>query len=267
MSIKEEAKTTVSLLLLFLSNGEFKVLSLAIRLALLRHWGFLVSFVFPMVALHCLSCTTNWNHFAVSCWNHLTRLSIARFTGEKQRMENCVFNNVLWIFVHTLVLTGLVVAANWFPDTYVYNWYDLFSQKEENEGNINYRTTSLFSTTTAPFNGITFHTTDNFNTTTDNSESLGKTILHSFFDGYKLSSRALVQNLPLLNGLYVVILCTMLLHVVLFYFQMWRPFIRAKEKAMKEEEDGTSPLTFSPTLRGERTNGEGEESIEMLSKD
>ena len=31
--------------------------------------------------------------------------------------------------------------------------------------------------------------------------------------------------------------------------------------------DAASPSTFSTKLRGERTNGEGEESIEMLSKD
>merc|ERR1719507_146880 len=87
------------------------------------------------------------------------------------------------------------------------------------------------STMMAPFNATTF------TTTTDNPESydeyfrgiLVESVLH-----YKLSSRALAQNLPLLNGLYVGILFTMALHVGLFYFQMWKPF-KAKEEENKED--------------------------------
>ena len=44
LSTKEEVKKTAFLLPLFLSNTTFKILSLAISLALLRHWGVLVSF-------------------------------------------------------------------------------------------------------------------------------------------------------------------------------------------------------------------------------
>ena len=62
---------------------------------------------------------------------------------------------------------------------------------------------------------------------------------------------------------------------------MWKPF-KAKEGVEEEEEGGmkmenkekddvnnddASLSTFSPTLRGERTNGEGEENIKMLSRD
>ena len=144
-------------------------------------------------------------------------------------MENCVFNNIIWICMHTLVLTGLVIFANWFQDTYIYNVSDIYN----------------FS--------------DLFWPNKENSAS-------SFFDGYKLSSRALAQNLPLLNGLYVGILCTMALHVVLFYFQMWKPFQTEEEEREQEDEneekeddekkadeedgdnDNASPSTFSPAL-------------------
>ena len=44
LSAKEELKKTALLLPLFLSNTTCKILSLAISLALLRHWGVLVSF-------------------------------------------------------------------------------------------------------------------------------------------------------------------------------------------------------------------------------
>ena len=131
--------------------------------------------------------------------------------------------------IHTLVLTGLVIFANCFPDTYIYNLNDL------------------------------------------ESENSGEMVFGSFFDGYKLSSRALAQNLPLLNGLYVGILCTMALHGVLFYFQMWKPFQTEEDKREQEDEneekgdkkeddekkadeedgednDNASPSTFSPTL-------------------
>ena len=42
--------------------------------------------------------------------------------------------------------------------------------------------------------------------------------------------------------------------------------INEKEKEV-DFDNNFLPSTFSPTLRGERTNGEGEENIEMLTKD
>ena len=39
----------------------------------------------------------------------------------------------------------------------------------------------------------------------------------------------LVENLPLLNGLYVGILSAMATNAVLFYFQMWRPMVEEEE--------------------------------------
>ena len=92
---------------------------------------------------------------------------------------------------------------------------------------------SLINSTVAPFSTTTFNNTTDYS---ENSESLGESVLHSFFDGYKLSSRALAQNLPLLNRLYLGVLCTMALHVELFYFQMWKPF-KAKEDEKREDEE------------------------------
>merc|ERR1711973_416906 len=133
---------------------------------------------------------------------------------EKQRMTNCVFNNLVWICTHIIVLTGLVVAANCYPDTYVYNWGDLFWQDEST----NNTSLPLTNTNNSSINATTF------NGTTDEPSSIGDHVLHSFFDGYQLSSRALVQNLPLLNGLYVGVLVAIVLHAGLFYWQMWKPF-------------------------------------------
>ena len=110
------------------------------------------------------------------------------------------------ICTHTIVLTALVVVANCYPDTYVYNWGDLFWEDEST----NNTSLPLTNTTQASIDATTF------NSTMDEPSSIGDHVLHSFFDGYQLSSRALVQNLPLLNGLYVGVLVAIVLHVSLF---------------------------------------------------
>ena len=116
---------------------------------------------------------------------------------------------------------------------------DLFSQNEKNNDSANNTPVSLIATFNNP----------------GNSESLSKMLLHCSFAGYKLSSKALVQNLPLLNGLYENILCIMALHAVLFYFQTWIPFKAKEEEVKKKEEskeedlnDDPSPSTASHTL-------------------
>ena len=83
---------------------------------------------------------------------------------------------------------------------------DLFSQNEKNNDSANNTPVSLIATFNNP----------------GNSESLSKMLLHCSFAGYKLSSKALVQNLPLLNGLYENILCIMALHAVLSYSQTFQ---------------------------------------------
>ena len=221
MSTKEELKATESLLLVFLSNGAFKILSLAIIIALLKYWGLTLILVFSVAVQRCVFCRTEWKHLR-GAENHLTRLVMVYdedlLKTDKHRMANCVFNNIFWICVHTLVLTGLIITANCYPEAYVYNLNDLIS---------------YISNSTAPSNVSAVAPLSNNADHESFSESVFNT-LHSLDDGYKLNSRALAQNLPLLNWLYVGILCTMVLHCVLFYFQMWKPF---KEKEEEKEDE------------------------------
>ena len=194
LPLMEEVKTTALLLPLFLSNGVFKIYSLAISLALLRHWA-LISFVLSFVVWGCIQCRSEWRHLAgdAGALNHFSRLEMVYHIDvktDKQRMENCAFNNIFWIFVHTLVLTGLVILANCFPDTYVYNLSDLLGQNEETDDGSNNSTVSLINSTMAPLNVTTlappnstnFNATT-FNNTTTNSESFSEVVLHSLFDG------------------------------------------------------------------------------------
>ena len=135
------------------------------------------------------------------------------------------------ICTHTIVLTALVVVANCYPDTYVNNWGDLFWEDEST----NNTSLPLTNTTQASINATTF------NSTMDEPSSIGDHVLHSFFDGYQLSSGALVQDLPLLNGLYVGVFVAIALHTGLFYWQMWKPFKDNKDSEeaneLKERED------------------------------
>ena len=128
--------------------------------------------------------------------------------------------------VATIVLTALVVVANCYSDTSVYNCGDLFWEDEST----NNTSLPLTNTTNSSINATTF------NGTTDEPSRIGDHVLHSFFDSYQLSSRALVQNLPLLNGLYVGVLVTIVLHAGLFYWQMWKPFKDNEEKKERDKE-------------------------------
>ena len=137
--------------------------------------------------------------------------------------------------VHTIVLTGLVFTANNYPDTYVYNLGDILWDIEKTSDNINKTTTN---STQAPSNFT------NMKGISESPQSFGNAVLHSLFDGYNLSSTALVQNLPLLNGLYICILCNIVLHAVLFFFQVWKPFkedeAESKKEVDMEEEHGNN---------------------------
>ena len=44
----------------------------------------------------------------------------------------------------------------------------------------------------------------------------------------------LVENLPLLNSLFVGILCAMATNSILFYFQMWWPMVKEEEVEQSE---------------------------------
>ena len=129
---------------------------------------------------------------------------------------------------------------------------------------------SLINSTAAAFNTTTLtNTTTN---TTDYPEVLAELVTnlvaHSFFDGYKLSSRALAQNLPLLNGLYVGILFSMVPHIVLLYFQMWKPFKANEEENKKDgeekENENENEKKDEKEKEGDNEKEKGEGSIEVV---
>ena len=154
-----------------------------------------------------------------------------------------MFYTIVLVTVHTIVLTGLVFTANNYPDTYVYNLGDILWDIEETSDSINKTTTN---STQAPSNFT------NMKGISESPQSFGNAVLHSLFDSYNLSSKALVQNLPLLNGLYICILCNIVLHAVLFFFQVWKPFkedgAESKKEVDMEEEHGNNKEKTNDSL-------------------
>ena len=47
---------------------------------------------------------------------------------------------------------------------------------------------------------------------------------------HKSKRPGLVENLPLLNGLYSVVVATMVINAVLFYFQLWKPIVEEEQQ-------------------------------------
>ena len=129
LSAKEEVKKTAFLLPLFLSNTTFKILSLAISLALLRHWGVLVSFLLPIIFICCVGC--KWEHLYRGVQDHLTNLvksyGVDVIKTEKQRMTNCVFNNLVWICTRVAELGRLSSGAKMAMKIYVKRVFTIFA--------------------------------------------------------------------------------------------------------------------------------------------
>ena len=67
---------------------------------------------------------------------------------------------------------------------------------------------------------------------------------------------SLVDDLPLLNGLYIGILASMAVNAVLFYLQWWKP-AQEEEKEMENEVEQETAMTDSDQQRIE----EGKYSI------
>ena len=63
----------------------------------------------------------------------------------------------------------------------------------------------------------------------------------------------LVDNLPLLNGLYIGILAAMAVNAVLFYLQWWKP-AQEEEKEMENEVEQETAMTDSDQQRLEEGN-------------
>ena len=106
-------------------------------------------------------------------------------------METCLLHNIIWAIFHVAILTSLVTAAN--SDLDSLNYID--NLDSSNNQTITWKNQSL-----------------------------------SRVQSIQISKRpGLVENLPLLNGLFVGILCALATYAVLFYFQMWRPMVKEEE--------------------------------------
>ena len=223
MELKDELRATATLLPLFLSNGAFKVLSLAITTACLRYIGIAVVlfnvfilFGFPWFNIPQKTATCCPKRLRIQDGDiDLTSFQLNEDSGDlktrREKMENCVNTNFHWAISHFIVLTCLVIAANTNPD------------------NLNYTITEFKSSDTTDFSS-------NSSSMRNQSE-----VNMSYVQSVRFSKRpGLVDNLPLLNGLYVGIVSGIAINAILFYFQMWRPMV-AEEKEeeveqMKDEE-------------------------------
>ena len=218
MELKDELRATATLLPLFLSNGVFKVLSLAIMTACLRYIGIavvlfnVILFGFPLLNIPQKKGTCCPKRLRLQDGDiDLTSLQLKEDGDAKTRrekMENCVNTNFHWAISHFIVLTCLVSAANTDQDS------------------LNYTITELKSS------DIT-----NFSSNSSQSE-----VNMSYVQSVRFSKRpGLVENLPLLNGLYVGIVSAIAINAILFYFQMWKPMVVVEEEEeeveqMKDEE-------------------------------
>ena len=120
LKLKDELKATASLSLLFLSNGAFKLLSLAIMFTCLRKIAMFPSFVIPigfLVLRRRAGCfPKRFKHLAGEEFGeyHLTTLQVkgdSRAT-KRQKMERCLFYNIIFGTCHVIILTSLVTVAN-----------------------------------------------------------------------------------------------------------------------------------------------------------
>ena len=202
MELKDELKATATLLPLFLSNGVFKVLSVAITLTCLRYIG--IAVVLCQLAIFGFSGFDVLRRKARCCPKRFAflgdsdlDLTSLRLT-KRQKLESCAHTNLTWAIFHSVVLTCIVSAANSNPDS------------------LNYTITEFkfFSNTTA----------DNLDISNNNNSSLSRVQSVQF-----LRRPGLVENLPLLNGLYIGILIGMAINAVLFYFQLWKPMVEEEK--------------------------------------
>ena len=203
LKLKDELKATASLLPLFLSHGVAKLLSLAIIITCLRKIAMVPFFVVAIgyVLRRKASCCAKrckdpaGEHF---CEYHYTTLQVkgdCRVT-KRRKMESCLLNNIFWGIFHVIILTSLVTVAN------------------SNLDSFNYTVTDYL---------------DFSNNATEQNQSMYRV------QSDQISMRpGLVENLPLLNGLFVGILNAMATNALLFYFQMWRPMLEEEEVEQRE---------------------------------
>ena len=145
---------------------------------------------------------------------------------KRQNMESCVSKDIFWGFSHLIVLTSLVGFANINPDSLNFTVTDFFKKTFEN----NVIMQTLFPVPTEHWALPSLSSSD-------------QSYRHMF------KRPGLVDNLPLLNGLYIGVLAAMALSAVLFYFQMWKPMVEEEEAEQRESKAPrtTTPMTTSRT--------------------
>ena len=201
LKLKDELKATASLLPLFLSHGVAKLLSLAIIITCLRKIAMVPFFVVAIgyVLRRKASCCAKRCKDPAGeefCEYHYTTMKGDCRATKRQKMESCLLNNIFWGIFHVIILTSLVTVANSNLDSFNYT--------------------------------VTDHL-DFSNNGTEQNQSMSRV------QSVHISKRpGLVENLPLLNGLFVGILSAMATNALLFYFQMWKPMVEEEEMEQRE---------------------------------
>ena len=222
MELKDELIGTMTLLPLFFTNGLFKVLSQAVIIACLRYISIPVilfnafTFGFPLVNIPqrkvtCCPKRFRWQDGDIDC----TSLQLKEDGTEREKLENCVNTNFHWAISHLIVLTSIVAAANVSLDSFTY---------EKNN----------FNLPNATGDHLLLKDNNNNNTMINQSDI---DVLHSTPAVQIRARPSLVENLPLLNGLYIVILAAMVINAVLFYVQMWKPMVQEEEQMDSGDEE------------------------------
>ena len=169
-------------LLLFLSNGVFKLLSLAIIITCLRKIALVLFFVVA-IGFHGLNVL---RRRASCCHKHLAGEEFGEYhhttlqvkgdsrATKRQKMKSCLLHNIIWGIFYVIILTNLVTAAN------------------SNLDSLNYTVT------------------DFSNNDTEQYQSMSRV------QSARISKRpGLIENLPLLNGLFIGILSSLATNAVL----------------------------------------------------
>jgi len=202
MSLKEELKSTIILIPLFLSNCVFKVLSFATIAAML--W-FLALIIFPVaiVLLHlpnilACCCCLRIGYLTLGSPKHMVKLLVIRNGGRttKQSMKNFLYNNIFWFIFYVIMLSLLLKGT---PEDYK----DTPEQLPELQVRLRVIQTQL--------RGIL--------------EELD-------VGGVDLGGTELPKEI--FHVLCGVILSALVLNIVLIYFQLWRPF-KAEQQARNED--------------------------------
>ena len=231
MKLEDELKATLGLLPLFLSNIVFKLLSLAVTITCLRGWS--IPLCASVLSVHTIIRPLQGRR---KCYGlkpvvedepllHVTTLQLKGVSTatKKEKVESCLRFNIFWGVCHFIVLTSLVVALNVDQDCLNYNPWDFSGSNE----------TTVSQVDTSPLS----------NSTTGNQTDILSELL-----GIGSQRSGLVDNLPLLNGLYIGILASMALNAVLFYLQWWKP-AQEEEKEMESEVEQETAVTDSDQQR------------------